>query len=1555
MVSITDYGKQPIETTTETIPQDNETNTLVSILAGVGSGLFKIPEGLFSLGASLIDLGADTNKAADVEEFFAKINPFDEMAEATTAGKITELIINIGIPGGVAFKMGNQLAKTALLAKKGQRYLGLEGQAAKNINKGIRTKLGFNVAAKGDLTKLQKLKAFDQLAPKLDKLKAFGAGAGAGGVAEGIFVGDTEDAGTFGDLFGGPTEMERRIEGDAYDPTMDLTNRLKFGIEGAAFTGLFGAAGQAIKKLRNAKDADKVADNKLLEFVSKNARSRGSQTTAAHRTSREVEALMRGDETASMNVVQNISGNTAALFPLSQRFVMNKTTEATQKKINEKLNKVLFSSDIEKRAGESAGDFAKRQTEYFKSGKHLELNPNIVTKPHTTLRRVEYEKGKFRDEIVPVKGSEEIIESVSLGSMNRRLQKELVDEIKKLNKSKKSGMKEIDNKKINDLMTDTFDQLSGIRMGWGQLYSIMGKRLDKNSVDTFTELFRKKVTGSLDRSYEILKNANRANEAAMIAYPVSKQYMQEAKQLVRQVFTKTTGKEISEADLQRTINKLINKNNIRDLPEDGFNIGRSDVPEFGLPGFFVGKSAADDIFKFNNSKKLSEMTGIELQAMKKLLGKNENALESIILGTQNLSTFVRGNQLLDDMLKKDLFEKSQGKTGIFRNTREKAITDFAPSSGREILGPEIKRVSTAIRTDKGLQKDALRELKGPRISGSHPFTLRPIALSETMGDPALLKSAADKEEFLRLKAFDEAQPTVISALKKTKGQRVDMPIIHPIGDKWALAGNVDGIFRTLDDVAKNPKLATKIYQNFILYPKATSQMAKTILSPFTHGRNFISAGAFAMANGIIPFADREAIRRAYNALQVPLWNARKTIKAGTNLKRSAGESDKAFKARQKNYLEGNEFYQKLLRLGVVNSQVQLGDLRNLLKDVKFGGITGDVAQNLDSYGLNRLLKTLKTVKKFSEDAYTAEDDFWKIFSFIGETKRLKKYYEDAGLTGAQKFHTLAQSKRIKNLIDDGFSRKEAEKMVPQARLTDDLIDQEAASIVRNNIPNYAYVGNFIKGLRKWPIGNFVSFPAEILRTSNNIIERGLDEIFYTTTINGKVVRPLRDVGLKRLSGMAFTTAVVPAGVVAGASALYDVTAEERGALRNWVAAWSKNSTLVPIRDSETGKLGYVDFSHANAYDTIVRPIQTILNKVAAGEQDQDGMMDDFILGVIESTKELGLPFVTESIWTEALSDIWMRGGRTREGFKVWNKDDNLGNKIKKGIEHLVVAQAPLNWKQMQRIGLSMYPVDSLGRFDDRGREYDLGNEAAGIVGFRVIKVKPEEAMTYKIAQYTKARSNAKSLFTAVALRGGVANPKDLVDAYINANRALFAAQKVMNNDITSAKILDADQTKIIPELIGRLGKKEYGALQGGIFQPYIPSKSIFIKAQQIATKLGIENPLTKAIGEMANIRAQLFRVSLDEDEFPTIENPFDTAIIPDLISAVTNQLAPLPGADLQALNTGTQFGNLNQLEASGLTTNQEVLLANQPLYQAMAKKQNLNKQNQTSNKNLGQT
>ena len=43
-----------------------------------------------------------------------------------------------------------------------------------------------------------------------------------------------------------------------------------------------------------------------------------------------------------------------------------------------------------------------------------------------------------------------------------------------------------------------------------------------------------------------------------------------------------------------------------------------------------------------------------------------------------------------------------------------------------------------------------------------------------------------------------------------------------------------------------------MYESFILYPKATSQLAKNCFSPITHVRNFVSAGAFASANGLVP-------------------------------------------------------------------------------------------------------------------------------------------------------------------------------------------------------------------------------------------------------------------------------------------------------------------------------------------------------------------------------------------------------------------------------------------------------------------------------------------------------------------------------------------------------------------------------------------------------------------------------------------------------------------------------------------------------------------------------
>ncbi len=118
-------------------------------------------------------------------------------------------------------------------------------------------------------------------------------------------------------------------------------------------------------------------------------------------------------------------------------------------------------------------------------------------------------------------------------------------------------------------------------------------------------------------------------------------------------------------------------------------------------------------------------------------------------------------------------------------------------------------------------------------------------------------------------------------------------------------------------------------------------------------------------------------------------------------------------------------------------------------------------------------------------------------------------------------------------------------------------------MVKNNVPNYAYVSEFVQGLRKYPVGNFVSFPAEIARTGTNIVRRALREINETIEITdgaGKVLRtvkPFQGIGYTRLFGFATTVAAVPYATSQMFGALYDVTDEERDSIRRYVADWSK--------------------------------------------------------------------------------------------------------------------------------------------------------------------------------------------------------------------------------------------------------------------------------------------------------------------------------------------------------------------------------------------------------------
>ena len=157
---------------------NNDSSIFSSVAAGFASGILKTVEGVVSLGAELIDLGADSNTAASVEQFFDDINIFEDTTQDRVAGKLVEVFTQIGIPGTAGFKAATKLADKAIKAKKSGNYV---NSRSKEIQKAMTTAQSLN----------------DRIP---DKTKRFVAGVFGGATGE-TLVADVEDIGTFGDFF----------------------------------------------------------------------------------------------------------------------------------------------------------------------------------------------------------------------------------------------------------------------------------------------------------------------------------------------------------------------------------------------------------------------------------------------------------------------------------------------------------------------------------------------------------------------------------------------------------------------------------------------------------------------------------------------------------------------------------------------------------------------------------------------------------------------------------------------------------------------------------------------------------------------------------------------------------------------------------------------------------------------------------------------------------------------------------------------------------------------------------------------------------------------------------------------------------------------------------------------------------------------------------------------------------------------------------------------------------------------------------------------------------
>ena len=152
----------------------------------------------------------------------------------------------------------------------------------------------------------------------------------------------------------------------------------------------------------------------------------------------------------------------------------------------------------------------------------------------------------------------------------------------------------------------------------------------------------------------------------------------------------------------------------------------------------------------------------------------------------------------------------------------------------------------------------------------------------------------------------------------------------------------------------------------------------------------------------------------------------------------------------------------------------------------------------------------------------------------------------------------------------GLTREEAEPL--------------AAERIRNTYPTYSMVGKGGQWLRRFPLaGTFVSFPAEIIRTSFNML-RYLKQDMQDPDMSGVV--PKRIAGLAMASGGAFALQEF-------LKASLDIDDDEEEAIKLLAPPWSKNSNLAYV-SREDGNVQYIDLSSLDPYSYWKRPINALL-------------------------------------------------------------------------------------------------------------------------------------------------------------------------------------------------------------------------------------------------------------------------------------------------------------------------------------------------------------------------
>ena len=632
----------------------------------------------------------------------------------------------------------------------------------------------------------------------------------------------------------------------------------------------------------------------------------------------------------------------------------------------------------------------------------------------------------------------------------------------------------------------------------------------------------------------------------------------------------------------------------------------------------------------------------------------------------------------------------------------------------------------------------------------------------------------------------------------------------PVAGKY-IKKEYAGAFDNAADLGgmQSDSFASNLWSTF-LGIKGFSQMAKTVYSPTTQIRNATTAAFFTMMSGNV--GNSKALLDSMQTVFSEIGDKYISVRG----------------ARGSSRAELKKAYDEYTQLGVVNTNVRQGEFESIIKDA----LENKIGSKFLSGKPMKLAE--KAQNNFATKVYQGSDDVWKIYNFEMELGKLNKVIE-------KNPNAVIPVTDYRNVIDFGPSVRAADLDEAQLKV---FLKREAASITKDLIPNYVRVPEFIKTLRKLPVGNFIAFPAEIIRTSGNVMGRAIKEVASESP-------EMREIGMRRLAGMATVNYAAGRAISTIGHTLTGSTEEQTEAFkRSYAASWDKNSQLIPIATDKDGNVTeFYNYSYTNPYDYLTRPFRGVFNAVNNGITSEQELGQIALDAATESGREFFGPFVSETMVGEKVVDL-MRNS-TSTGRPVWNEGEPLGDKMMKGFGHLAEGVVPTvspydfgrgRVKDLPRSLLSATGIkdESFG-LSTQGVKLDAAGELAdALSGLKTVRPVIENSLRFRAYEAGSQIGAAASIFNKVATQRGKVEAEEITKAYLTSNRQRFKALRDLNMAIEDARTLGMSEGDIA-KVLKKAKTVDYKRVMAGVFSPKLPSKQITKEAYR-SDENKISNP-----------------------------------------------------------------------------------------------------------------